>query len=176
MDGEPALTLQQLIRRRMDERNWSYSDLQRESGHRLSRGRWQQLGSGLEQRRFPDPATLVLLAQVLAVDETTVVLAAAATVGLAVRRPTTGLAQLLPAGADRLPERMRDAILGVVRAAVADHNTDHATDHATAPGPAEGTASADGASHLSGLTLEWPKSAAPSLRGAEPEAARPDSP
>lgn len=133
----------------MEERGWSYTDLERRSDHALTRGRWQQLGSGVRQKKFPDPASLAVIAQVLEVDITTVVLAAAQAVGLDVRLQGSDLAHLLPAGTDRLSERMRDAILTLVRAAVAETRGGH------------GTADLD---ELSGLTLEWPKAAAPSRR------------
>ena len=114
------LSLHQLIRSRMDARGWSYSDLERRSDRALSRGRWQQLGSGVPQRKFPDPISLTVIARVLDVDITTVVLAAAQAVGLEVRPRTSDLGALLPPGTDLLSERMRDAILALVRAAVAD--------------------------------------------------------
>ena len=147
-DG-PSLTLHQLIRSHMDTRGWSYSDLERQSDGALSRGRWQQLGSGVEQKRFPDPSSLLVIAHVLDVDITTVVLAAAQAVGLAVTRVGGDLADLLPPGTDRLSERMRDAILMVIRAGVADA-ADQGNDQ---PGERGGPPS-----------LEWPKSAAPSRR------------
>ena len=147
-----ATLLHDLIRVGMRERGWSYSDLERASGRALTRGRWQQLGSGLAQRKFPDPSSLSVIAEVLEVDITTVVLAAARSVGLDVRTRGTDLAHLLPAMTEGLSERMRDAILTLVRAAVAE------------------TRSGDGNGHepsdaLHGLRLEWPKSASPS--GAE---------
>ena len=147
-DGVPSLTLHQLIRSRMDERGWSYADLERRSDHALSRGRWQQLGSGVRQRKFPDPASIVVIATVLDVDVTTVVLAAAQAVGLDAHLRGSDLAHLLPTGTERLSERMRDAILTLIRAAVAD--------------AANGYGASPAADSLSGLTLEWSKSAAPS--------------
>jgi hypothetical protein len=147
-DG-PSLTLHQLIRSRMEAHGWSYSDLERQSGRALSRGRWQQLGSGVQQKRFPDPASLLVIAQVLEFDITTVVLAAAQAVGLAVTPAGGDLAHLLPAGTDRLSERMRDAILMVIRAAVADSHDDPDGPLPDRVGPP---------------SLEWPKSAAPSRR------------
>lgn len=150
-DG-PSLTLHQLIRSRMDARGWSYSDLERRSDSALSRGRWQQLGSGVQQKRFPDPASLSVIAQVLDVDITTVVLAAAQAVGLAVTPAGGDLAHLLPPGAERLSERMRDAILMVIRAAVAD-SPDDREDREDRP-----------SGRTSPPSLEWPKSAAPSRR------------
>jgi len=54
------------------------------------------------------------------VDITTIVLAAAHTVGLDVRHDRGGLALLLPAGTERLSDQTRKAILTLIRAAVTD--------------------------------------------------------
>ncbi len=142
-------TLRQLIRSRMTERGWSYADLERESGRALSRGRWQQLGSADGQSTFPHPESLVIIARVLQVDVTSVVLAAARAVGLPVRAQAGEFANLLPAGTERLPEPVRDALLGLIRAVVAGTTAD----------PAGHTAG--------GLTLEWPKDSAPSRKGPD---------
>lgn len=144
-DDVPA-TLNQLIRSRMVEHGWSYGDLETRSGRALTRGRWQQLATSQMHRRFPDPSTLSVIATVLDVDVTTVVLAAARAVGLDVRSQAGALAALLPEGTERLPAPMRDAILTLVRAAVADATQGH--DEKTAPAG----------------TVDWPKSAAPSRR------------
>ncbi len=145
---DPVVPLNALIRARMAERGWSYSDLERESGHALTRGRWQQLGSGAVQRRFPDPGSLTAIARVLEIDITTVVLAAAQTVGLDVHRHGSGLSHLLPAETAQLSERMRDAILVLIRSAVVEARS------------GAGDRQAD--IELDGLRLEWPKSSAPS--------------
>ncbi len=149
VDGPPSLTLHELIRSRMDAQGWSYSDLERRSEGALSRGRWQQLGSGVPQKKFPDPASLLVIAQVFDLDVTTVVLAAARAVGLAVAPAGGGLAHLLPPGTDRLSGRMRDAILMLIRAGVAESAEDR---------------DAPSVDHPTGPFLEWPKSAAPSRR------------
>jgi hypothetical protein len=146
---DPGSSLHDLIRACMRERGWSYSDLERASGRALTRGRWQQLGSGVRQRKFPDPSSLTVISQVLEVDITTVVLAASRSVGLDVRTRGTDLAHLLPALTERLSERMRDAILTLVRAAVAEARADDDSDVA-------------GADPLDGFRLEWPKSTSPS--------------
>ena len=146
-DDSPALDLQDLVRTSMHERGWSYSGLERASGGALTRARWQQLGSGVPQRRFPDPSSLTIIAQVLEVDITTVVLAAARSVGLGVSRQGTDLSHLLPEGTELLGERMRDAILTLIRAAVAEADADRGAEVAPAG---------------SGLRLQWPKRAAPS--------------
>ncbi|MBW0117638.1 hypothetical protein [Pseudonocardia abyssalis] len=148
--GDVPVMLNQLIRNRMAEHGWSYTDLENRSAHALTRGRWQQLGSGTPQKRFPDPASLTVIATVLDVDITTVVLAAARAVGLDVRSQASALAALLPEGTERLPDVMRDAILALVRAAVADSAQDR--DGAVPAARAADTA------------VDWPKSAAPSRR------------
>jgi hypothetical protein len=149
IQGDPVVPLDALIRARMVERGWSYSDLERESGRALTRGRWQQLGSGVPQRRFPDPESLTAISNVLEIDITTVVLAAAQTLGLDVHRGGSGMSHLLPAETAQLSERMRDAILVLIRSAVADAQA------GGGDGPAQDTG-------LDGLRLEWPKSSAPS--------------
>jgi len=84
-DDSPGLSLHDLVRAAMHDHDWSYSDLERACDRALTRGRWQQLGAGLAQRKFPDPDSLTVIARVLDVDITTVVLAAARSVGLDVR-------------------------------------------------------------------------------------------
>lgn len=119
-DGEPVVTLQDLIRARIDERGWTYADLARRSGDQLSRGRWQQISTGNRLRAFPEPASLEAIAAALEVDVTTVLLATARSVGLDARMSGPELAHLLPAGTDLISDQMRDAILTLIRAAVAD--------------------------------------------------------
>ncbi len=146
---EPVSSLAQLIRSRMQEHGWSYRDLELRSDHALTRGRWQQLGSGTPQKSFPEPATLAAIAEVLQVEITLVVLAAGRAVGLDTRLPDTDLARLLPPGTELLSERMRTAILTMIRAAVTDARTrDAQVDPGQSPGP----------------TLQWSKSDAPSRR------------
>lgn len=152
-DGDLVLTLQQLIRARMDERGWSYGELERRSGHQLTKGRWQQLGTGVRMAGFPEPATIALIADVLEVDVTTVLLAAAQTVGLDARRRGPDLAHLLPAGTDRLSPGMMHAILAVIRAAVAETLRD-------------GDESATGPDADPAPTVEWPRRDSPSGRNA----------
>ncbi len=124
-DREATPTLHQLIRTCMEDRGWSYTDLARRSGQALTRGRWQQLGSGVRQKNFPDPASLQVIAQVLEVDVTTVVLGAAQAVGLDARLEGSAFAYLLPEQTELLSPHMRDAILNLIRAAVAETLADH---------------------------------------------------
>lgn len=152
--GNPVLPLHELIRAHMQQHGLSYADLERASGRALTRGRWQQLGSGAQQRKFPDPGSLEVIAQVLEIDITTVVLAAARHLGLDVHHRAAGLAGLLPAGTDQLSERLREAILTLIRAAVAE----------TAGGD---RVAREREGELAGLRLEWPKSAAPSKSTSE---------
>jgi hypothetical protein len=149
-DHGSAPTLRELIRSCMTGRGWSYADLERESGRALSRGRWQQLGSADAQQKFPNPESLTIIADVLQIDVSSVVLAAARAVGLPVPGSGSTFADLLPAGTDRLSGPMRDALLALIRAAVAETTAETV--------PHEG----------GGMTLEWPKDSAPSRH-------RPDS-
>jgi hypothetical protein len=94
-DDNPGRSLHDLVRTGMHDHGWTYSDLERASGRALTRGRWQQLGAGVPPRKFPDPESLMVIARVLEVDITTVVLAAARSVGLAVRHQGPDLSHLL---------------------------------------------------------------------------------
>ncbi len=148
-EGGSAPTLRRLIRSRMVERGWSYADLERESGGALSRGRWQQLGSADAQPTFPHPDSLAIIARVLQIDVTSVVLAAARAVGLPVPAQSSDFANLLPAGTERLSGPMRDAILGLIRAAV------------------DGSAAEPARPGAGGTTVEWSKASAPSRRAPD---------
>lgn len=119
-DGESVATLQTLIRTRMAEEGWSYADLERLSGGRVSKPRWQQLGSGIPQKRFPDPETMEAIAEIFGYDRATVLHAAAATVGYSIQRSGALLAHLLPSGTEMLSQRTQDAVLTMLRAVVAD--------------------------------------------------------
>ena len=161
-DDEAPLTLHQLIRSRMQDRGWSYTDLALRSGQVLTRGRWQQLGSGVRQKNFPDPSSLLVIAQVLEVDITAVVLAAAQALGLDAHSQGSDLAHLLPPRIDRLSARKRDAILNLIRAAVADTLAGHHESSARLTGGPQG------------LTLNN-RTALPFGRRSTAEARRPDS-
>lgn len=148
------LTLQELIRARMDERGWSYSDLARRAGPTvgLTKGRWQQLGTGRRMTEFPEPATLQHIADVLEVDVTTVLLATGRTLGLPVRVRGSNFGNLLPAGVDQLTERIRDGLLTIIRATVAERLTSEPGD--------SGTNDLD-------VTLEWDRSRPSQLRSSQ---------
>lgn len=144
-DGGDVLTLQELIRARMDERGWSYSYLERcgdpRTGVGLTKSRWQQLGTGKRMTEFPEPATLQHIADVLEVDITIVLLATGKSLQLPVRSRGSNFGNLLPAGADQLSERMREGLLAIIRAAVAERLANQ--DEKAPP------------SNLD-ITLEWP--------------------
>lgn len=106
--------LQELIGLRKGDR--SYEQLSRASGGVITRQRMQALATA-PMRAFPDPDTIRALSRALSVAETTVVLAAATSVGLNVRGPS-GWEAFLPAGVERIPEHMRNAILSVVHSAM----------------------------------------------------------
>jgi hypothetical protein len=145
-DGDNVLPLHELIRARMDDRGWSYGQLEHRSDGQLTKGRWQQLGTQTRMKSFPEPDTLRLIARVLEFDETTVVLSAAESLGLDVRRRGSLFAQLMPAGTDLLSDRVRDALLSLIRAAVAEAAAHAADGEETGNGPQAATE-----------TYEWPK-------------------
>jgi hypothetical protein len=148
----------------MDDRGWSYGQLEHRSDGQLTKGRWQQLGTQTRMSRFPEPDTLRLMARVLELDETTIVLSAAASLGIDARWRGPLLAQLLPAGTDLLSDRMRDALLGVIRAAVAE---------AAAYAGDEGAGAVQGAGGEPPQTYRWAKTTSePETRGGSPASGR----
>ncbi len=109
-------TLDELIAERKRLRGFSYADLENRAASTISRQRWQQLGTGVRIKEFPEPATLEAMATALDVDVAEVVLAAARSIGLDVKRGAqSDLAARLPSTADRLTEVQRDAIVTLVR-------------------------------------------------------------
>lgn len=117
-DPEGVPTLQELIQTRRTERGWSYRELERRSGGVILNQRWHQFANGAQIKEFPERRTLLAVAETLEFDVTTVVLAVASSMGMAVQRRGSELAQMLPTKADQLSPPMRDAVLAVVRAAV----------------------------------------------------------
>lgn len=141
-------TLQNLIEMRRNERGWSYADLEVRSDHKITRGRWQQLATRVRMEAFPNRDNIPIIAQVLEVDQTTVVLALAKSLGLDVQGRGSDLVALMPAGTDRLSTPVRDAILAVIRAtvleALAQQDGEVGAPQTTRPGPS---------------VLEWDKTA-----------------
>lgn len=109
-------TLADLISARKADRGWSYQQLADRAHGTVSRQRWQQLGTGVRIKEFPEPATIQAIADALEVDVTLVVLGVARSIGFAVRTQDSSLAAMLPPGADQLNDEQRDAVLAVVRA------------------------------------------------------------
>lgn len=106
--------LQALIGLRKGDR--SYEQLSKECDGVPTAKRLHMLATA-PIKNFPDPDTIRGLSKGLRVTETTIVLAAAESLGLDVRSPD-GWAALLPADTERIPSHMRDAILSVVHSAV----------------------------------------------------------
>jgi hypothetical protein len=109
-------TLADLISARKSDRGWSYQQLAGRANDVVSRQRWQQLGTGVRIKEFPEPTTIQAIADALEVDVTLVVLSVARSIGFEVRTQDSSLAAMLPPGADELNEEQRDAVLAVVRA------------------------------------------------------------
>ena len=115
----PTLTgmnLQELIAACKDGR--SYDDLEKASGGSPTSARWQQIATKVDPK-FPDPKTIRAMARALSVTETTVVLAAARSLGLTIPlADASRLAELLPPSAARLTKMQIAAVRQVVRAMV----------------------------------------------------------
>ena len=129
-DGQSDLvpTLADLIATRRSERGWSYRHLQERSGDVIKSQRWQQLGTGVRIKEFPEPASIQAIADALEIGVDRVLLAAARSIGLEVRGHRSELASMLPAGADRLTQAQRDAVLAVIRSMVNPSGEIHATE------------------------------------------------
>lgn len=130
-------TLADLITARKKERGWSYAQLAHRAGDVLSAQRWQQLGTGVRIKEFPEPATLAAMADALDIDVSVVVLAAAKSTGLDVRNDLSLLAQQLPASAARLEPDARNAIVALVRAITKETQHDEEQESRTETGSAE---------------------------------------
>ncbi|QTF81751.1 hypothetical protein SEA_BEEGEE_48 [Gordonia phage BeeGee] len=109
-------TLSELITERKTLRGFSYADLENRADAVITRQRWQQLGTGVRIKEFPEPATIEAMAAALDVDVAEVVLAAARSIGLNVQRGAqSDLAARLPYSADKLTPVQQDAIVTLVR-------------------------------------------------------------
>lgn len=115
-DDSGVPTLDQLISEQKSLRGYSYADLETRAKGVIRRQRWQQLGTGVRIKEFPEPATIEAMATALDVDVAVVVLAAARSIGLDVKRGAqSDLAARLPYSANRLSDVQRDAIVTLVR-------------------------------------------------------------
>lgn len=132
-DGENVLTLAELIAARTDERRWSRRTLAARGDDATTFQNWSKLARGDRLKRFPEPATLEALAKGLGVSITTVVLGAARQVGHDVQQRGSDFAALLPAGIDEIPREMRDALLGLMHAAVTTYRAHRQDDEGGVP-------------------------------------------
>lgn len=121
-------TLEELISTRKAERGWSYAALADRANGALSAQRWQQLGTGVRIKEFPEPATLRAMAEALDMNISAVVLSAARSTGLDVKNDMPILAQQLPAAANLLEPDVRNAIVALVRAMTKGLNDDEVED------------------------------------------------
>lgn len=112
----PGMNLQELVAACKGDR--SYDDLETAGGGSPTSKRWQQIATKVD-KNFPDPPTIRAMARALSVTETTVVLAAARSLGLTVPlADASRLAELLPPSAARLTAMQVAAVRQVVRAMV----------------------------------------------------------
>lgn len=117
-------TLSELITEQKQRRGFSYADLENRADSAIRRQRWQQLGTGVRIKEFPEPATIEAMAKALDVDVAVVVLAAARSIGLDVKRGAqSDLAAMLPYSANKLSADQRVAIAALVRS-ITDRDAD----------------------------------------------------
>lgn len=116
VDALSVPTLADLIQARKTARGWSYREIAARGNDVISAQRWQQLGTGVRLKEFPEPTTVSAMADALEVDVAAVLLATAKSLGLDVQRRQSELAAMLPSAADQLTPDQRDAVLAVVRA------------------------------------------------------------
>lgn len=112
-DASTVTPIDELIRRHRDRTGASFMDMQRASGDKVLRQRWQQLAKGDGIKEFPEPDTIRAIAATLLADETDVVLGFASAVGLDVR--SSGPAVPLPAGAEQLDDAQRKVLWETAR-------------------------------------------------------------
>lgn len=120
------MDLAELILRNKGDR--SYRSLERDCGGDPTAKRIQQIASGVRPlANFPDPPSIRGLARGLRVTELAVVLAAGESLGLEVDRALPRLAQLLPAGVERLTEQEVNAVLTMVQTMVGARSAEQVT-------------------------------------------------
>lgn len=114
------MDLAELIRSHKGDR--SFKELQRACGDYPSDKRLQQLATK-PPRNFPDPPTISALARGLRVPAVTVVLSAAESLGIDVRRAAPALLDRLPAGVDKLTEEQTRVLVDMARSFVESNET-----------------------------------------------------
>lgn len=100
----------------------SYADLSRDCGDIPSAKRLQQIVTQ-SMKAFPDADTVRALARGLRLSQSVIVLAAAESLGLDVRKTAPRVVELLPAAADELSEQQAAAIAHLVRTIVEERPT-----------------------------------------------------
>ncbi|MGW8593190.1 hypothetical protein ACWGLC_15985 [Dietzia sp. NPDC055877] len=147
IDALSVPTLADLIQARKAARGWSYREIAARGNDVISAQRWQQLGTGVRLREFPEPTTMAAMADALEVDVAAVLLATAKSLGLDVQRRQSELAAMLPSTADQLTSEQRDAVLAVVRAMTPtkeQKNEDQGTQSASSDPAVDDEVGADG--------------------------------
>lgn len=116
-------TIKDLIRSALDSGK-SVRDLAEDSGQRVKFQTFQELSNN-PPKQFPkSPETITGMALALKTSETNIVLAYAMGIGITVSTGSN-LSMRLPADVDKLSPEMQDAVVSVVRAALAGEQSDH---------------------------------------------------
>lgn len=94
----------------------TYAGLEAASNGVVKAQRWNQIANGLKLNEFPEPRTLIAIADALQVDEEVVLIAFARALGMHVGRNRSVFADLLPPTVDKLTDKQQSAVLAVIRA------------------------------------------------------------
>jgi hypothetical protein len=116
-DGSAVPTIAELLLSYRDRTGYSYKDMARKVRDEIQASRLQQLVTA-PPKAFPERRTVELLAELLEVPTATIVLAAAAGLGIPVTQSGTMLERTLPPGTDDLTAEDREAIRKVTKSLV----------------------------------------------------------
>lgn len=118
LDSLSVPTLAEFIKIEKGRTGVSYRELEARSNSTISAQRWQQLGTGVRMKEFPEPTTLEAMATALNVDVTKLVLASARSLGLDVREGATFYGH--PSDAHSPIERLEEVNVDLPRISLRD--------------------------------------------------------
>lgn len=122
----------QLLIAYRDRTGESYETMAKRIGDAISDGRLHQLATK-PLKNFPEPRTVIALADLLGLSVSRVVLSLAVSLGIPVREYASALVNSLPPGTDNLTDRDQAAIVAVVRQLVAARRAAQDRDEPTGP-------------------------------------------
>lgn len=121
-DAGDVHTISELIRSQMAVTGRSFRELEKASGHRVKYQTFQGLASAHPKSWPKNVETIRGIAQALDVDEMSVVIGFAKSLGVNVSG-ASALVQQLPAGTESIPVRTRNALVSLIQAISIDSAT-----------------------------------------------------